>query len=268
MLGGRDREVPVLLIVDVDRLELPRLEKERSRADSRPRNRKTFTREHIETGVLFEPRLEILRPLQHTGIVIDRRTISPIEPSLMPIDREERVSRTIRLSRLEFRERPKNGGDIEKWVGGVRHQVRVGADSRYVVFDDPIHTDEITTEIGPSVANEETLSLYRTQLLKTVSRVGVDDDLVDAVYRKQGVEHPAEQWLPVELAEVLARHPLTVLLHRQQRHRIAQSVSHRTLVCRTGAAIAVRVGLLRPGHSDHRLIITDHAHFLSQHHGI
>ena len=44
----------------------------------------------------------------------------------------------------------------------------------------------------------------------------VDQDLVDGVDRLEGAEHVMEQWGSVEIAVVLARHPLARMAHRHE----------------------------------------------------
>lgn len=231
--GCDDGKVPVGRGVDVDGFEVGAFIHHGLLADAGLGFGEAVGREEVEVGVLLEPGLQVLRGNQVVGVVIDRAAIGTVKARLHLVDGEQRVGLARCLGVEEGGDGLADGVRAHQRVCGVRHQIQVGRDVGDVVGQHQVHADVIAADFGFAVADGDAVGVDQAILGQDVAGVGVDDDLVDLVDLKQGVENPAEQRLAAEVAEVLAFDAHTVGLHGQQGDD-SLSVKHELILVQAG----------------------------------
>lgn len=239
--AGRDQlgQIPAFLIIDVGGFHPWGFKQNGLASDARVGGRKALPGEEVEVGVLLVPRFEVLGPDEVVRIVVDGGAVAPVEAGLELVDREEGVLAGSPRP-IEGPQRPHNGGGTQERVGGVGHQVGGGRNGLDVIGQHLVHADEIPTDLGLAVADEDAVRIHEAVVGKDGPGVGVDDDLLDLRDCQKGIENPPEQGLAGEVAEVLPLHPGAVGLHGEE----GDELVHRNWVSGFGRQAS--------GHLEHR----------------
>lgn len=217
-LGPRHRlgNIPAFLIVDIGGFGARGFEKDRSFADAGVCGFETRFGKDVEVGVFLKPRLEILRADEVVRVVVHGRSVRSVKAGLEFVHSEKAVVCAGLHASPVFAEGGTDGCRREERVGRMGHQVGSGGHICEVVGDDEVHAHEVAADFGLAVTNEDAVGIHKAFLGEDIAGVGIDDNLVDFLDLKQGVENPAEERLASELSEVFSGDAGAVGFHWEQ----------------------------------------------------